>query len=366
MRRRFEKKLVHNIRSALDCRATVRNGRIFIYPDNMEEALEGLSKIFGLVSFSPAVTTETEFESIEDTLRRYTDELRSEGLINTRTTFAVRCRRTGQHEFTSQEMAAFAGSVILKNTGASVDLGNPDMEIHIEVRDQETYIYHRVIPGPGGLPAGTQGKVVALLSGGIDSPVAAYLMMRRGCQVIALHMDNTPFTSPEARDKTEKIAEKLAEYSAGVEFKFRTFSYGEYLEKCRESGPERMTCVLCKLGMYTLAEMVAREEGALAIVDGSSLGQVASQTLPNLFATRMNVEMPVLSPLIGMDKVEIEDLARKIGTYDISIIPDGGCSAVPAHPSTAADPQRVLDAARDIDLKNEIIRVLESGSERIM
>lgn len=115
----------------------------------MEEALEGLSKIFGLVSFSPAVTTETEFESIEDTLRRYTDELRSEGLINTRTTFAVRCRRTGQHEFTSQEMAAFAGSVILKNTGASVDLGNPDMEIHIEVRDQETYIYHRVIPGPG-------------------------------------------------------------------------------------------------------------------------------------------------------------------------------------------------------------------------
>ena len=104
----------------------------------------------------------------------------------------------------------------------------------------------------------------------------------------------------------------------------------------------------------------------LQIVDGSSLGQVASQTLPNLLATRMNVEMPVLSPLIGMDKVEIEDLARKIGTYDISIIPDGGCSAVPAQPSTAADPQRVLDAARDIDLKNEIIRVLESGSERIM
>ncbi|NLU04578.1 MAG: tRNA 4-thiouridine(8) synthase ThiI [Methanothermobacter sp.] len=363
VRRRFEGKLLHNIKSAFSCRAELRHGRIFIFPEDMDEALDRLSKIFGIVSFSPAVTAETGFDSIEDSLREYIHELRSEGLLTSRTPFAIRCRRVGEHDFTSQEMAAFAGSVVVGEVGAPVDLGNPDLEIHLEIREDETYIYHRVIPGPGGLPAGTQGKVVALLSGGIDSPVATYLMMKRGCQVVAVHMDNAPFTGEEAEEKVEKIAAKLAEYSAGVEFKLRTFSYGRYLESCRRGAPEKMTCVLCKFGMYHLAEMVAEEEGALAIVDGSSLGQVASQTLPNILATRMGVNIPILSPLIGMDKVEIENLAKRIGTYDISVIPDGGCSAVPAHPSTASPPEAVMEASEKINVKEEVAEIFRKGSK---
>ena len=188
---------------------------------------------------------------------------------------------------------------------------------------------HEKIEGPGGLPLGTQGKVISLLSSGIDSPVATYLMMKRGCEVVALHFDGAPFTQPKAVENVEKIIEKLQEYASGVPIKTRIIKYGDYLQKCKDDAPEKLTCVLCKSGMYKLAEKLAEDMGALAIVDGSSVGQVASQTLSNILATRYGVEMPILSPLIGLDKIEIERIADEIGTFEISKIDDGGCSAVP-------------------------------------
>jgi len=359
VRRRFEKKLVSNIKSSFKCEVRVSQARIFIKPASYAEALHKLAKVFGIVSFSPAITTITDFEEIAKEMEIYTEKLEADGLISSETPFAIRSRRVGEHDFSSQELGAFAGAVVVKKVGAPVNLSNPQLEIFVETRQDETFIYHQKIPGPGGLPVGTQGKLIALLSGGIDSPVAAYMMMKRGCQITALHFDNEPYTDPKAVEKVQKIVEKLREYSAGVKLELKVVKYGQYLEKCRDEA-EKLTCVLCKSGMYQTAEMMAQKENALGIVDGSSVGQVASQTLPNLLATRNSVSMPVLSPLIGMDKVEIENMAKKIGTYEISIIQDGGCSAVPRYPETNAEMERVLDAQEAIGVDNELESVINS------
>lgn len=359
VRRRFEKKLVSNIKSSFECEIKVNQGRVFIKPTNYDEAINKLGNVFGIVSFSPAISTITHFDKIANDIEIYVEKLESEGLISSKTPFAIRSRRVGEHDFTSQQLGAFAGSVVVKKIGAPVDLTNPQLEIYVEVRQDETYIYHQKIAGPGGLPVGTQGKLVVLLSGGIDSPVAAYMMMKRGCQITALHFDNEPFTDSRSLEKVQKIVKKLREYSTGVKLELKVVKYGNYLQKCREEA-EKLTCVLCKSGMYKTAEMLAIREKALGIVDGSSVGQVASQTLPNLLATRISVSMPVLSPLIGMDKVEIENIAKKIGTYELSIIQDGGCSAVPRYPETNAEINLVLDAQNALGADNQLELVINS------
>ena len=344
VRSRFERKLVKNIKVAIDCDVDRNQGRIYIFPKNFDEAVSDLNRVFGIVSYSPAISTYSNFEDIDKTLGKYVENLIDEGIITEETKFAIKCRRVGTHDFTSQEMAAYCGGVVRKRILAPVDLTNPELTIYLEVRDDDAYIFHEKIPGPGGLPLGTQGKVVCLVSSGIDSPVAAYLMMKRGCEIIALYCDNDPFTSDMARENYNKLIDQLQNYAAGVPIKKRVVKYGQYLQKAKEDAPEKMTCVLCKSGMYKLAQKLASEMGAQAIVDGSSVGQVASQTLENILATRYGVDMPVLSPLIGLDKIEITRIAEEIGTFEISKIDDGGCSAVPRYPETKADLQRVNEA----------------------
>lgn len=344
VRSRFERKLVKNIKAAIDCDVDRNQGRIYIFPQNFDDAVENLNRVFGIVSYSPAISTYSSFEDIDKTLGEYVENLASENMIDEETKFAIKCRRVGNHEFTSQEMAAFCGGVVRKRILAPVDLTNPELTIFVEVRGDDTFIYHEKIPGPGGLPLGTQGKVVCLVSSGIDSPVAAYLMMKRGCEVIALYCDNDPFTSQKALENYNKLVDQLQNYAAGVPIKKRIVKYGDYLQKAKDDAPEKMTCVLCKSGMYKIAEMLANKMGALAIVDGSSVGQVASQTLNNILATRYGVDMPILSPLIGLDKAEITKIAEEIGTFEISKIDDGGCSAVPRYPETKGDLDRFKDA----------------------
>ena len=360
VRSRFEKRLIRNMESSIEAEIDIDQARIFIFPQNFDDAINKLSKIFGVVSYSPAVSTHTTFDEVEETLLKYVDELEKNNLINPNTKFAIRCRRVGTHDFTSQEFAAFAGSVVVKKLGCPVDLSNPDLEIFIEVRDNDTYIYHEKISGPGGLPLGTQGKVIVLLSSGIDSPVAAYLMMKRGCQVIALYCDNAPYTSSKALKKNEDIINQLQTYASGAPIKRRIVKYGDYLSKCQNDAPSRMTCILCKSGMYQLAAMLAKDMHALAIVDGNSLGQVASQTLPNILATREDVDVPIFSPLIGMDKVEISRIAEKIGTFDISKLDDGGCKAVPRYPETNANINQVHEARNNMDQKTEILKAFKT------
>ena len=359
IRSRFERKLVKNIKATFECEVERNQGRIYIFPKDFEEGIEKLNRVFGVVSYSPATSTHANYEDIDETLGQYTRNLISEGLIDENTKFAIKCRRVGTHEFTSQEMAAHCGGVVRNVVLAPVDLTNPDLTIFVEIRDDDAYIFHEKIRGPGGLPLGTQGKVVVLLSSGIDSPVAAYLMMKRGCEVIALHCNNDPFSGPKVTENFNLLVDQLNIYAKGTPIKKRVIDYGEYLTVAKQKAPEKMTCVLCKSGMYRIAEKLAVKFGADAIVDGSSVGQVASQTLSNILATRYGVDMPILSPLIGLDKEEITKIAKDIGTFEISKIDDGGCSAVPRYPETHADLERVKKACEDMNQNEEVERAFE-------
>ena len=360
IRSRFEKKLVKNIKATFECDVDRNQGRIYIFPNDFDEGIEKLNRVFGVVSYSPATSTHAAYDEIDETLTEYTRNLMAEGILDENTKFAIKCRRVGTHGFTSQEMAAHCGGVVRSVVLAPVDLTNPDLTIFVEIRDDDAYIYHEKIKGPGGLPLGTQGKVVVLLSSGIDSPVAAYLMMKRGCEVVALHCNNDPFSGPKVTENFNLLVDQLNIYAKGVPIKKRVVDYGEYLQVAKEKAPEKMTCVLCKSGMYRIAEKLANKIGADAIVDGSSVGQVASQTLSNILATRYGVDMPILSPLIGLDREEITAIAKDIGTFEISKIDDGGCSAVPRYPETRADLKRVRQACEDMNQDAEVQKAFEN------
>ena len=360
IRSRFERKLVKNIKATFECEVDRNQGRIYIHPKDFNDGIEKLNRVFGVVSYSPATSTKTTYEDIDDALGKYVEELIDGGVLDENTKFAIKCRRVGTHDFTSQEMAAHCGAVVREKILVPVDLSNPDLTIFVEVREDDTFIFHEKIKGPGGLPLGTQGKVIVLLSSGIDSPVAAYLMMKRGCEVVALHCNNDPFSGPKVTENFNALVDQLNIYAKGTPIKKRVIDYGEYLTVAKEKAPEKMTCVLCKSGMYRIAEKLAIKLGADAIVDGSSVGQVASQTLSNILATRYGVDVPILSPLIGLDKEEITDIAKKIGTFEISKIDDGGCSAVPRYPETHADLDRVTKACEDMNQDEEVQKAFEN------
>jgi len=359
VRKRFEKKLISNIKNLIDCKIDINQGRIFLYPEDHVDAMEYLKKVFGIVSFSPTLKTETDFETIKKAVQTYIKELVEVDEFDPKKTFGVKCRRVGSHSFSSREMAGFCGAAVIELTNAPVDLSNPEFTLYIEVRDNDTYIFHEKIKGAGGLPIGTQGRMISLVSGGIDSPVATYLMMKRGCDITILNFNNHPFTGG-SNEKIIKLYNKLKEYSSGSDLRIYQVNYGDFLKKCTEEAPPRMTCVLCKSGMYQIAEKIAKQEKALAIIDGSSVGQVASQTLPNILATRYSTSMPVLSPLIGLDKMEISEIAEKIGTFEFSILPDNGCSAAPKHPETNAVLEKVLEVQEDIEMDSELEKVISS------
>ena len=360
VRSQFEKRLVKNIKATFDCSVDRNQGRIYIYPKQFDEGIEKLNMVFGVVSYSPAVSTQFTFDKLNETLTSYVEQLISENVLDINTKFAIKCRRVGTHDVSSQEIAAYCGSVVKNVVDAPVDLSNPDLTIFVEVRDDDAYIFHEKIKGPGGLPLGTQGKVVCLISSGIDSPVAACLMMKRGCEVIALHCNNDPFSGPKVTENFNLLIDRLDEYANGSTIKRRVIDYGEYLTVAKQKAPEKMTCVLCKSGMYRIAEKLAQKLGADAIVDGSSIGQVASQTLPNILATRYGVDIPILSPLIGLDKEEITEIAIKIGTFEISKLDDGGCSAVPRYPMTHAVLEDVKQACKDMDQESEIQKAFDN------
>ncbi len=361
IRRKFEKKLMSNIKTELNCEFENDQGRLtLITEENNEKVHDVLSRVFGIVSYSPIYETITDKEEIAILINETLPTMVKSGKFNPeKDTFAAKCRRVGKHEFTSQEMAGYVGSVVIDITNAKVNLSKPDFTVYVEVRNEKTYIYYEKIQCLGGLPVGSQGRVVCLISGGIDSPVAAWLMLKRGCSVTLLHCDNTPFGSGTV-PKVLENADNLRKYSLGEEIKVYSIKFGEYLEHAQKEAPPRMTCVLCKSGMYQSAAILAKKEKANAIVDGSSIGQVASQTLNNIEATRYHCRMPIFSPLITYDKIEIETIAKKIGTYETSIIPDGGCSAVPKYPETHADLELVKKIIEDIDQKSVIDEVSQT------
>jgi thiamine biosynthesis protein ThiI len=263
------------------------------------------------------------------------------GLDSTRTFRITAQRADKSFPFLSPEVGRQVGAAVVAATGARVDLSNAQVDIGIEIQPARALIFGAIIPGPGGLPLSSQGRVVVLLSSGIDSPVAAWLMMKRGCGVIPVHFSNSQLQT----EQVNSIVAILNRYAYGWQLRPIILSHeealGPVLARLREMRQERWTCLFCKRAMLAKATEIAEQTGASALVTGDSLGQVASQTLSNLevvsyqVASR-GVQKPILRPLIGMDKTEIMALARRIGTYEASIQRAHPCPFVPDHPLTHA------------------------------
>ncbi len=364
VRTRYEQILVKNISSMLNadgCKysaITREMGRVFIHSEDAD-ALKSAVKVFGVVSASPVYACEPTLESAS--------ELCSEaaGNIQEGQAFAIRARRAGNHDFTSRDIAVACGNAVLElDKNIRVDLDNPDVEIFVEIRQKRAYVFTGSIKGVGGLPLGTQGKMVALISGGIDSPVAAWLMMKRGCEIVPLYLNNEPFSDGTTRDRAMNCIDALQKWSPQKKFTLYEAPHGENLLAFLNNCDNRLNCVLCRRMMYRIASEVLKLEGAHGIITGSSLGQVASQTSQNMLAEMYGMEYPVYHPLIGLDKLEITELARKIGSFEPSTKPATCCMASPEYPSTAAKLEEVVKAEKLIDVASLVASAMKNIKRR--
>lgn len=334
-RRIFEQRLISNIHKGLksagiDFEITTEPGRIFVKTKKVNVACDVLKRVFGLVSISPVkeVTVKADIGKLVDYAEKF-----ASNYIKKDDTFAVRAKRTGNDAFTSQMIERRVGARIVEKIGSKVNLTDPDKILYIEVRQNKAYFFREKIKCPGGLPLGTQGNVVVLFSGGIDSAVAAWMMMKRGCKVFPLYIDCSPFVESSELEKVKSVFTQLKKWSIGFGMKLIVIK-NKALPEIVEKTKENLTCLLCKRMMYRIAERVCEMKGAKAIVTGENLGQVASQTLDNLYVLDHATHFPVIRPLIGLNKEEIVELAKEIGTYEASISKTSSCSAVPSSPRT--------------------------------
>jgi thiamine biosynthesis protein ThiI len=361
----FENILIKNMKKALnglDIDEIEKSyGRIYIKTDNYKEAAERLKNVFGIVSFSPAVKTELDMEAIKETAL---DVMK----VIPPSTFKVECRRPNKRfEVKSPEISRLVGGHVLKNMPEwKVDIHNPQHLLDIEVRDEGAYIYSEVIPGPGGLPVKAAGKGILLLSGGIDSPVAGYFAMKRGVEIVGLHFHSYPFTSQRSKEKVIDLSRVLTNYCDNIKLYVNHFT--EIQKEIRKKCDEKYYVTIMRRMMFRIAHKIAEKEKALAIFTGENLGQVASQTLESMRAINEVTDIPVLRPLITMDKQEIIKYAYNINTYDISILPYEDCCTLflPKYPATRPDVKSVRkeEEALNIDQliddsmeKTEIINV---------
>lgn len=338
----FEEKLINNIKKSLQGlgkTAVIRSqARIYIEPVDEDydfaAAIERLKKVFGIVSVSPVLKVETDFEEIKRrSLEIVRERLEKSG--GSRMTFKVESKR-GDKRFPmeSPEICARLGEYLLDNLpGLEVDVHSPSMTLYVEVRES-TYLYSERIPSYGGLPLGTNGKALLLLSGGIDSPVAGWMMAKRGVEIEAVHFYSYPYTSERARDKVIELARILARYCYRINLHIVPFT--EIQLEINEKCPQDHMTVIMRRFMMAISERIAVKTGAQALITGESMGQVASQTIQSLAVTNAAVSMPVFRPLIGMDKNEVIETARRIETFETSILPYEDCCTVfvAKHPKT--------------------------------
>jgi thiamine biosynthesis protein ThiI len=348
--------LLRNIRKALGaagitCRYETPRGRILIYGDEPERIAGIVSRIFGIVDVSICHRTSAGLVELSRSALALASPNLSAGM-----SFAVRAKRQHKTGLTSQELGTEIGSYIYDHIpGLRVDLDGPEYEIFIEVRDFGGLVYDRRIPGPGGLPWGTQGRVIVLLSSGIDSPVASWLAMKRGCEITHLYLDAGRWAGSDVTAAAIDNHRKLSFWCAGNPLSMVVAESELLFDRMSQLKiPPRYRCVICKRFMHKVAGQLLAHEGALAVVTGENLGQVASQTLANLGVISDAVTSPVLRPLITYDKEETITLARRIGTFDATP-GDLACRAVPKMPATAA----VLDEVRMNEQKMGIEDLVE-------
>jgi tRNA uracil 4-sulfurtransferase len=366
-RKFFENALTGNIRKALigvaDCKVVQTYSRNFVEvrEGDPEAVAARLSEVFGIVSISPVAIARLDLDDIYDVALREFSAVARPGLR-----FKVNTKRANKRfPMKSPEISREVGGHLLENIeGLVVDVHTPEASLNVEIRDHETYIYTRTIPGPGGLPVGVSGKGMLLISGGIDSPVAGWMTMKRGVTLEAIHFHSFPYTSERAKEKVVDLCRQLTRY--GGRIKLHVVHFTEIQKELREKTPERLTVTLMRRMMYRIAERLAEKQGALALITGESLGQVASQTMESIKVIEQVTTIPVYRPLIGMDKEEITAISKRIGTYATSILPYEDCCTVflPQFPVTRPRLSEVEEAESALDIEtliNNTIQNLGSG-----
>lgn len=343
-------------------------GRIFIYTEgefDYDETIEALKRVFGIFSICPAIVLEDEgFEKLSQEVTEYVKKLYGEKAL----TFKVNTRRNKKtYPMQSMEISSALGSAILDACpNMKVDVHNPDVFVNVEIRNK-IYLYSENIPGPGGMPLGTNGSAMLLLSGGIDSPVAGYMIAKRGVTLDAVYFHAPPYTSERAKQKVVDLAKLVAKYSGPIRLHVVNFTDIQlYIyDKC----PHEELTIIMRRYMMKIAEEFAKKDGCLGLITGESIGQVASQTIHSLAATNDVCTMPVFRPVIGFDKQEIVDVALKINTYETSILPYEDCCTifVAKHPVTKPSLQIIKRSEEKLQEKiDEMMKEAVETAETII
>lgn len=363
-RRTFEDMLVKNMRRRLEgigkFKFTIAQSTIVAEPEDetvdLDEAVERISKIFGIAGFSRAAAVEKDME----TILRSAEEYLAPQLLTVRS-FKVEAKRSDKKfPMTSPEICRETGGYLLRKfPHLEVDVHNPDIVVTVEIRDTSAYIHGKQIKGAGGMPTGSAGRAALLISGGIDSPVAGYMMAKRGLELMAVHFASPPYTSERAEQKVHSLLKQVSKYSGRIALFVVPFT--ETQELIKDNCPEEIFTVIMRRMMMRVAQKIAAKEHAGALITGESVGQVASQTMQAIACTDSVCEIPVFRPLIGMDKDEVVAISRKIETFDISILPYEDCCTVftPKHPRT----RPTIDYVEECEKALEVDRLVNEAAE---
>ncbi|MDR0531017.1 MAG: tRNA 4-thiouridine(8) synthase ThiI [Oscillospiraceae bacterium] len=363
-RRSFEEQLLKNLRRALsplgDWKITIAQSAVQALPcgegADMDAAFARARRVFGFAGATRAARVPKEMPAILAGCAAY---LRQE--LTFAHTFKCEAKRSDKtFPFRSPQLCEQAGESLLQEfPHLKVDVRQPDVTVYIEVREQHAFLHADQARGAGGLPVGSAGDAAVLISGGIDSPVAAWMMARRGLRLMAVHFASPPYTSERAEEKVHRLLSKVANYAGRIRLFVVPFT--EYQEQIRERCPEELATLLMRRGMMRIAQTLALRENCGALITGESLGQVASQTMQALACTDSVTTLPVFRPLIGTDKDETVALARKIGTFELSILPYEDCCTVftPRHPRTKPKPAALEAAEAKLELEPLMARALE-------
>ena len=330
---------------------------------SMEEAVKRLQTVFGIVALCPALVVLKDWGAI---CAAAPDYLAAD--LAAAKTFKVNAKRSDKSfPMKSPEICRELGGLLLSRfPHLRVDVENPEVLVTVEVREKDAYIHKRQLPGAGGIPVGTGGRAALLLSGGIDSPVAGYMMAKRGLELIAVHFASPPYTSERARQKVITLGEKLLPYTGRIRLFIVPFT--ELQEQLRDRCPEEYFTLLMRRAMMRIAETIALRENCQGLITGESVGQVASQTIQALGVTDCVTTLPVLRPAIGMDKSEIVAIARKIDTFDTSILPYEDCCTVftPRHPRTRPKPEEVARIEAEAGIPAELLERAAAEAELLV
>ena len=360
----FEDVLIKNIKRRLrafgEFEYKKSQSTVMIIPKSdcdMDGACDAIGRVFGIAAYTRSASVEKDMDVILECAPDYL-----KNILEDASTFKVNAKRSDKaFAYKSPEISALLGGKLLECFGhLSVDVHNPDVTVTVEIRDNNAFIHADQIKGAGGMPVGTGGKAALLISGGIDSPVAGYMMAKRGIQLTAIHFASPPYTSVQAEEKVHALLRQVAKYSGHIHL--ITVGFTEIQQQIRKSCPEPLFTLIMRRFMMRIADRLALNDNCAALITGESVGQVASQTIYALGCTDAVTTLPVFRPLIGMDKDEIISVSRKIETFDISIQPFEDCCTVftPKHPRTRPTVKILEEAEKALDIEGLISSALEN------